>query len=133
MGDGRREGRSDPYRLPEMKRAVHDTVFIVEGEKDADNLAKHGFVATTNIGGAGNWKPALNQHFAGKTVYILPDNDEPGAKHAVDVAQHLTGIAASVRIVNLPGLPEKGDVSDWIEAGGDTVEARGYLQGGPGL
>ena len=98
---------------------MHDTVFVVEGEKDADNLAKHDFVATTNIGGAGNWKPALNQHFAGKVVYILPDNDEPGAKHAVDVARNLHGVAASVRIVKLPGLPDKGDVSDWIEAGGD--------------
>jgi hypothetical protein len=116
---GGAKGDPIPYRLPEMKRAVHDTVFVVEGEKDADNLGKRGFVATTNIGGAGNWKPALNQHFAGKVVYVLPDNDKAGADHAVDVARHLHGIAASVRIVNLPGLPPKGDVSDWIEAGGD--------------
>jgi hypothetical protein len=116
---GGAKGDPIPYRLPEMKRAVHDTVFVVEGEKDADNLGKRGFVATTNIGGAGNWKPALNQHFAGKVVYILPDNDKAGADHAVDVARHLHGIAASVRIVNLPGPPHKGDVSDWIDAGRD--------------
>ena len=96
---GGAKGEPIPYRLPELKRAVHDTVFIVEGEKDADNLGKRGFVATTNIGGAGNWSPALNQHFVGKVVYTLPDNDEPGAKHAVDVARDLHGVAASVRIV----------------------------------
>lgn len=107
-----------PYRLPELKAADHDTVFIAEGEKDADNLAKEGFIATTNIGGAGNWHPDMNQHFAGKHVYILAHNDEAGADHAADVAHHLAGTAASVRIVNLPGLSPKGDVSDWLAAGG---------------
>ena len=113
------EGPKIPYRLPEVLAAVHDTVFVVEGEKDADNLAKHDLVATTNIGGAGNWHADMNKHFAGKKVFILPDNDDVGAKHAADVARHLCGVADSVRIVNLPGLPYKGDVSDWLANGGD--------------
>lgn len=109
-----------PYRLPQLKAAEHhNPVFVVEGEKDCDNLAKLGFIATTNIGGAGNWQPELNEHFVGKTVFILPDNDEKGAKHAADVARHLAPIAASVRIVNLPDLPVKGDVSDWLANGGE--------------
>ncbi len=108
-----------PYRLPELKAAVHNTVFVCEGEKDCDNLAKHGFIATTNIAGAGKWHPTMNEHFAGKDVYILADNDEAGADHAQDVAQHLAPVAASARIVNLPGLPPKGDVSDWLANGGD--------------
>jgi hypothetical protein len=111
-----------PYRLPEMLAAFHDTVFICEGEKDADALAKRGFVATTNAGGSKNWQPELNEHFAGKTVYILPDNDAPGRKHALQVASNLHGVADSVRIVPLPDLPEKGDVSDWLAAGGETSE-----------
>jgi hypothetical protein len=117
--NGGAKGPAVPYRLPELLKAVHDTVFVVEGEKDADNLAKHGFVATTNIAGAGNWVADLNQYFVGKTVYILADNDQKGADHARDVAQHLRGVAGAVKIVNLPNLPPKGDVSDWMEAGGD--------------
>lgn len=113
--------RKVPYRLPDILAAVHDTVFICEGEKDADSLAMRGFIATSGPQGAGKWTPELNAHFAGKTIYILPDNDEAGRKHAQQVASHLYGIADSVRIVPLPGLAEKGDVSDWIAAGGHTA------------
>src|SRR5207248_1261675 len=48
------------------------------------------------------------------------ENDEPGAAHAHKVARELTGIARNVHIVNLPGVQAKGDVTDWMEAGGDT-------------
>ena len=30
---GQTQGLKIPYRLPEMQRAVHDTVIIVEGER----------------------------------------------------------------------------------------------------
>src|SRR5690606_34282830 len=60
-----------PYRLPDMLAAVHDAVFICEGEKDVDRLAGLGFVATTNPGGAGNWNADLNQWFVGKTCFVL--------------------------------------------------------------
>jgi hypothetical protein len=46
---------------------------------------------------------------------IIPDNDEPGHKHAEQVRESLTGIARSVTVLELPGLPEKGDVSDWLK------------------
>ena len=49
---------------------------------------------------------------------ILPDNDEPGQQHAAAVAEALLNVAASVRILELPGLPSKGDVTDWRDAGG---------------
>lgn len=110
-----------PYRLPDMLKAVHDTVIICEGERDCDGLASNGFVATTCVGGANKWTVDLNEHFRAKTVYILPDNDDAGRKHAQDVARNLHGIADSVSIVELPGLPPKGDVSDWLDAGGDTA------------
>jgi len=119
--NGAPKGPKIPYRLPELLAAVHDTVFVVEGEKDADALTARGFVATTSSGGAGKWTADLNQHFAGKTIFVLADNDEKGAEHAQQVAENLHGIAASVRIIDLPGLPPKGDVSDWIEAGNDTA------------
>jgi len=111
------------YRLPALLEAdAEDPVFIVEGEKDADNLSELGLVATTNPGGAGKWNVVREADgaLAGRDCVIIPDNDEPGRQHARDVAHHLHGKASSVRILNLPALPDKGDVSDWLEKGGSA-------------
>ena len=54
----------------------------------------------------------------GLDAVILPDNDDPGRQHAAMVAKSLNGIAKQVRTLTLPDLPEKGDVADWIAAGG---------------
>lgn len=109
-----------PYRLQELKAALNrgDTVYIVEGEKDADTLTAFGFSATTNSGGAGKWTERHSKHFSdGAKVVIFPDNDEPGRKHAESVASQLVGRGCLVKIVEPPGLPPKGDVSDWLQAG----------------
>jgi putative DNA primase/helicase len=111
-----------PYRLPEMMAYPVATVFIVEGEKDVDNFGELGLIATCNHGGAGKWRSEISRHLTGRDIVILPDNDEPGRAHASDVAAKLAGIAAQVRILELPGLPAKGDVSDWIAAGGTAGE-----------
>jgi hypothetical protein len=111
------------YRVPELLAAPKDApVFIVEGEKDADRLAALGLVATTNPGGAGKWRPEYNEPLRGRRVVILPDNDDQGRTHTQNVAQSLYGIAAEVRILGLPRLPPKGDVSDWLDAGGTPEE-----------
>lgn len=109
---------ADPY-LAALPPAFSDRiVFIVEGEKDADRLTDLGLVATTNIGGAGKWPQGWGQQwFAGRNVAILADNDPPGHAHAQTVAADLAPHAATVRLVNLPDLPPKGDVSDWLDAG----------------
>ena len=49
---------------------------------------------------------------------MIPDNDEPGRRHVQAVAQKLSRHAASIRVLELPGLPPKGDVSDWLADGG---------------
>ena len=105
-----------PYHL--AKLAAAPEVWVVEGEKDVATLERWGLVATCNPGGAGNWQPELAQHFAGKLAWIIPDNDEPGRKHALAVAAALQPAAAMIKIVELPGLPDKGDVSDWVKRGG---------------
>ena len=124
---GKPPGPKIPYRLPDIIDS--STVFICEGEKDADNVAKlgFGFATTTNSEGAddgkgGKWTADLNPYFKGKTVYILADNDDVGAKHAQFVASNLHGIADSVRVVHLPGLQDKGDVTDWLKAGGTAQQ-----------
>jgi putative DNA primase/helicase len=52
----------------------------------------------------------------------LADNDEPGRKHATNVAWKLTGIAATIRVLELPGLQPKADLSDWLAGGGTRDE-----------
>lgn len=111
------------YRLPEILGAdPSQVVFVVEGEKDVNNVWRLGMIATTNPGGTGDGKlwdaPSFLEPLRGRNVVILPDNDEPGRKHAARVARSLHGCARSVKILALPNLPAKGDVSDWIEAGG---------------
>lgn len=111
--------RQVPYRLPELVAApLSSTIYIVEGEKDADRLAALGLVATCNAGGAGKWKSCHSEHLKDRTVILIPDNDDAGRAHVQKVAKSLKGIAAHVRIMELTGLPEKGDVSDWLDAGG---------------
>jgi len=114
--------RRVPYRLPQLLAAAPDAlVFVAEGEKDCDRLAGLGLVATTNPGGAGNWKVIADEArkaLAGRHVVALPDNDQVGAQHARDVVNSLAAVAASVRVLELPGLPPKGDVSDWLGQGG---------------
>ena len=104
------------YRLPEVLQA--ELVLIPEGEKDVDNLRELGFTATTSPGGAEKWLEDYNKALAGRDVVLPPDKDEPGRKHIEKIAKSLKGIAKSVKVLELPGLPDKGDVSDWIEAGG---------------
>jgi hypothetical protein len=122
------------YNLPRVLAAVAagETIWLVEGEKDGDTLIERGLVATTNPGGAGKWRDEYSETLRGARVVILPDNDDSGRQHAQKVAQHLQGVAAEVRILELQGLPEKGDVSDWIrereEDGKDHESTRATLE-----
>lgn len=112
-----------PYRLPDILKAPQSArLFVCEGEKDCDSLRRHGILATTNPGGAGKWLTSMSQYLLGRDVIILPDNDEVGENHALEVAAKLHGIARSITIHRLPGLPEKGDVSDWLAVGGNVSE-----------
>jgi len=107
------------YRLPELRAAdPAATVYIPEGEKDVENLRALGFVATCNAMGAGKWRAEYNAFLRGRQVVILPHNDKAGAHHARTVASALVGIAASVKVLDLPALPQGGDVSDWLTSGG---------------
>jgi hypothetical protein len=110
------------YNLPGLLIAgPGDPVWIVEGEKDADRLGVLGLVATTNPMGAGKWRDHYSEALKDRPCFIIPDNDQVGRDHAQQVALSLHGKAAAVRIVELPGLPEKGDVSDWLDSLPDSM------------
>jgi biotin operon repressor len=108
-----------PYRLPGILAAPHSRVIIiVEGEKDADRLTELGFIATCIAGGAATkWEPAWGPYFAKHRLIFLPDNDDPGREYVANGRMALAPHAAGVHVIELPGLPDKGDVSDWLNAG----------------
>ena len=121
--------RRVPYRLPHLVAAMARAngtpwrVYIPEGEKDVDNLVlRWGVTATTNPMGAGKWLPEFNRHFVGSDAVIIGDNDEAGRAHVAKVAAELTTVASIVRVVELVGLDEREDISNWIEAGGSQSD-----------
>lgn len=121
------------YRLPDVLQAVErgETVYVVEGEKDADRLRSLGLCATCNVGGAGKWQMGYADALTGASVVILPDNDDPGERHAQDVGESLVNKAASVKILHLPNLPLKGDVSDWLTRGGTAEQLHALALAAP--
>lgn len=119
--------RRVPFMLPELLLAVRrgETIYVVEGEKDALNLYKRGLMATTSAQGA-NWVWPLEwaDYFAGaKLVVVLPDNDAPGQKCAKHRAEVVARKAVEVRLLEpLPGSGEREDISDWLENSAHTLE-----------
>ena len=114
---GKPKGPKVPYRLPQLIAApLTATIYFVEGEKDADSLAKLDFVATTASEGAGaKWDFELTKWFKDRHVVILPDADKPGRNHAQKVAKAIDRLAASVQVVDLyPDCRDGSDVSDWL-------------------
>lgn len=120
--------RQVPFHLPQLLAANDRTIHIVEGEKDVFALERLGLVATTNAGGAGKWSRDFASFFNGADVVILPDNDQAGEEHAKKVADLLASSASRIRIVRLPGLPPKGDVSNWIANGGTAEKLAALCQ-----
>ncbi|MFH1230926.1 MAG: hypothetical protein V1709_05455, partial [Planctomycetota bacterium] len=117
------------YHLPEVIKAIQDErlIFIVEGEKDVDNLRALGQIATTISGGASSkWPPSLVPIFSGAQVCVIPDNDVAGQKYARYVADMLYGWCESIKLIQLVNFiikdskgneipPVIKDVSDYLE------------------
>lgn len=120
LGDTRRV----LYRLPELLQGIIDgkPVWVVEGEKDVHALVDHGQIATCNPGGAGKWRPEYSAFFIDATVTVWADNDEPGQKHARQVAASLEGVANAVRIVE--AAEGHKDAAAHLGAGFGTYDVR---------
>lgn len=120
------------YRLPEIKAAIANgtTIYIVEGEKDVAALVEKGFSATCNAGGAGKWNLDYSNALAGASVVIIADKDTSGRAHAANVAAKVHGIAASVKVIELPdsihpeGRKAVKDAFDFFAAGGTEEELK---------
>jgi putative DNA primase/helicase len=108
------------YRWPELLKFPDATVFVCEGEKDADRVASLGHCATTVA--CGKWTDECVKALAGHDCVVLADNDETGHKKAYEAATALHRTAKTIRVVCLPDLPEKGDVRDWLDADARNAE-----------
>jgi hypothetical protein len=110
------------YRLPDLAPAPQ--VFVCEGEKATDAARSIGLVATTSPHGANSAAKADWSPLAGKEVVILPDNDDAGRKYADQVARILAKLdpPSQVKVVELPGVPEHGDIVEWIGNHGEAAE-----------
>jgi hypothetical protein len=130
--DGTRSGVSSVwclYRLPEVVAAVQakQTIFITEGEKDADALRSLGVVATTAPGGAGKWRDTYAEDLIGADVIVCVDKDavnektgrREGEHHGRTVAESLSVAARAVRILEFPGRGK--DAADWVANGGSKL------------
>ncbi len=117
VGEPKASANGKPlYRLPELANAPADArIIVVEGEPKVDALLKLGLIATTSgscsSADAADWTP-----LEGHSCTIWPDHDDAGRKYAEAVASRLRALGCDVAILDVSklGLPNKGDVVDWL-------------------
>jgi DNA primase len=115
----KKSARQVLYHLPEVLEAP--IVFVVEGERDVETLRGHGFVATTNAGGAkAHWAPQYTEALKGREVILIPDNDAPGRKRVLNIARALLGQVARLVVLELEGGSK--DVTEWFGQGHSELE-----------
>jgi hypothetical protein len=120
-------GTINPFD-PEL---LNDVSFWPEGEKDVERLGLAGVPAFT-FGGVGDGLPEVAvEYVARRHVVILADNDDAGRRHAQAKAALAAGVAGSVRVLELPGLPMKGDVSEWLAQGHTADELTAVAEATP--
>lgn len=105
-----------PYKFPKISKAINDgkTIFIVEGEKDADNLEKLGLTATS-LKMKDEQLSEYAELFRGAHISIIGDKDEAGDKYVNNIKKYLYEYCRSIRVVNIPLDIEKADITDYIE------------------
>jgi hypothetical protein len=104
-----------PYNLPEISSRSSEPIVHCEGEKAANRAMAAGMVATCVHGQ--RWSGIVASYYAGRDVYVIPDNDDAGERNAVKVLDYLVKAEARPRLVSLPGLRRNEDLFDWLEAG----------------
>jgi len=103
---------------------------IVEGEKDVHTVEGFGYIATTG-GGAEDWRQEFGQYLTGQDVIICADNDPAGREFESKVIASLRGKAKRIRILRLPNLKEKGDITDWADEGGTRGKLEKLIEQAP--
>ncbi|MDH5548081.1 MAG: AAA family ATPase [Gammaproteobacteria bacterium] len=110
------KGRKPLYNIHNcFPQKPDEEIFLVEGEKCADILISKGILAITS-GGAESGSSAYFHPLAGRRVVIWPDNDKAGRGYADCCGTRLKELGCTVELIDVEalGLPEKGDVYDWL-------------------
>jgi hypothetical protein len=121
----------DLYRQHEWHDRGVTKLHLLNGEKAVNRAHKEwGLIATCLPNGEKPGKPAPQEYIdtLARTpcLYLVVDNDDVGRRHAGSLgARLLQAGATEVRLVELPGLPPKGDLYDFIDAGGTQEQ---YLE-----
>ena len=113
--------RRVPYRWQYLRENPDATLFVCEGEKDADRVIEQLKYPATTVA-SGKWTQDCVEALRDRDCWIIADNDQAGEKKALDAANKLYGTAASIKIIRLPGLAEGEDISDWLDAGHTAEE-----------
>ncbi len=108
------------YNLPAVIGS--EFIYLCEGEKDCDNLNARGLVATTNNCGAVAWQDSFTPFLKNKVVIICQDNDDAGRKRTAKLKSKLSGVVKELRLFEPEGVPDHGDVTDWLFAGGSASD-----------
>ena len=111
-----------PYRLFDLvdRRNHGKPIIVCEGEKDTDNAWSKGLRATCAQGS--NWSDDVTDYLIGEDVIVVPDNDKKGHENAQKAVDKLSKVARSVKILELDGLPPRGDLTDWFAVDGNTAD-----------
>ena len=107
------------YHLDEIiiSKLYGETVYVCEGERDADNAFIYfGSTGTCNPFGAGKWRESYSEILTGLDVTIIPDNDPPGKKHALNVFMNLRNRAKSIAIFQVPS--QYKDFTEYLDGEG---------------
>ena len=125
------------YNLPEIHAAAPvEPIFVLEGEKDCDALARVGLIGTTNPQGAGSWSKVTDTSaLHDRRVVLVPDLDKPGRDHMQDVGASLDGKCSELKWLELPGEAAGYDMSDWLSDGdgGDREQLLALVEQAPGF
>lgn len=130
--------RRVPYRLPDL--CGQRWIAYFEGERDTDAAWSLGIAATTSVGGCGGWSGYGDQYLSAliasgvRELVVVPDNDAPGFKLARAVIADALNIGLlKVKLVELPDVGEKGDLSSWVDAGHTKDELLALVEAAPFL
>jgi hypothetical protein len=110
------DGGDDKYETTLFNAAALDTaedIILCEGEPDCIINSQNGIPTVTHTAGVGGFQGEWAAEFAGKNVYIIPDDDAAGTTGAIRTARILEDFAAAVYIVHLKTGIKSGDLTDW--------------------
>lgn len=121
-GDEWKPRRGNAPHILYVAGQPQDTLFIVEGEKDCDTMSRLGFYAVSpenGAGGQGKWLESYNQDIKGKSVRIIPDNDDVGRAFADEIATKIRSVAKDIKVLDLrtvwTDIREHQDITDMLD------------------